>query len=230
MENIGISVVIPVGPQPEYKKYLGECLDSITEQLREDDEIWLIDDMAGLSLDRLLLYSDEPINIFHCPWLVGCATGWNFGVSLAKNDLCLLMGSDDRLYPDCLDELRDAYAAHDYLNAWYNLTIEITEGPDVGVHTVFNNAAAATKNLWRWLGGFPPSAGTGAPDALVISILLRHAPEKLIQVKEGVPLYWARYHLAQDTRRQAGAFNQQVIDIRDIETRRFSPNPDWAKK
>lgn len=226
-ENVGITVVVPVGPQPEYKQYLAECFSSICEQMLSEDEIIVIDDRAGLS-DTFIKSWGTKVRHYSNDWLLGCADSWNRGVALAKNDLCLLMGSDDRLYPDCLDEIREAYLAYNYLDAWYNLTIDITDGPDAGIHSVFNNAAAATRGLWRYLGGFPPS-GFAAPDALAISILMVHAPERLIQVKEGTPLYWCRHHNAQDTPRQAGAFNQQVIDIRNIETARFVPNPDWAR-
>lgn len=232
--SVGVSVIVPVGPQPEYRKYIDECIYSITEQTCSLDEIILIDDMSHFETWFWGLYDNHADLLFPCPvrviknlWLSGCAQSWNFGVASSRNDLCLLMGSDDRLYPDCLDELREAYAAHDYLDAWYNLTISITEGPDVGIHSVFNNAAAVTRGLWGMTGGFPPSAGVGAPDALLISIMLVHMPERLIQVKEGVPLYWCRHHNAQDTPRQAGFFNWEVIQIRDKETQRWQ-KPTWT--
>lgn len=235
----GITVAVPVGPQQEYKQYLGECLDSVSEQMTDKDQIIIVDDQAHLearhipeNLDFCVETNPEQVRdgqyvIWRTSWLVGCADAWNAAVSMAGNSLVLLLGSDDRLYPDCLDELRDAYTAHNYLDAWYNLTVEITEGPDKGIHDVFNNAAAVTKGLWNLLGGFPPSAGAGAPDALLISVMLVHMPERLIQVKEGTPLYWARVHDAQETPRQAGFFNWEVIQIRNKETQRWQ-KPTWT--
>lgn len=234
MARDGISVIVPVGPQPEYKNYLRECLDSISEQMTQDDQTVLIDDQANLEPDLFprsggMEWSEYKSKHFYykTPWLVGCADAWNFGVSLAKNDLCLLMGSDDRLYPDCLDELREAYAAHNYMDAWYNLTIEITEGLDKGIHDVFNNAAAVTRGLWAKTGGFGPSA-FAAPDAWLISIMMVHMPERLIQVKQGTPLYWCRVHSAQQTPHMAGTFSSEIVSIRNKETERFVP-PTWTK-
>lgn len=239
--NDGITIVVPVGPQPEYKEYIAECLDSIECQMREDDQIIIIDDQAHLGVDSFKdytryapVYSVDPWGEngarlkYDTPWVVGCADAWNFGVSLARNNLVLLMGSDDALYLGALDAIRESYNRHDQMDALYHLTIRITEGPDKGVHSLFNNAAAVTKGLWKMTGGFPPSAGVGAPDALLISILMVHMPERLIQVREKEPLYWCRTHSAQDTPRQAGVFWNEVISIRDKETSRWK-KPEWTK-
>lgn len=228
--SVPITIVVPVGPQPEYKKYLKECIQSIQNQYDPKDEIIVIDDMAYLR------YSDVyPVPYFHSPdrlriegndWLLGCADSWNRGVALAQNDLVLLMGSDDKLLPGALDALRETYTANKGKAAWYNLTMQIDEGPDTGVHTVFNNAAAVTKELWKMTGGFPPS-GFAAPDALMISIMMVHMSDRLIQVKEGTPLYWARVHDAQDTQRMAAPLSWEVIQIRNLETARWK-EPKWT--
>ena len=234
-----ITIVVPVGPQPEYKLYLGECLDSIQEQMLPEDQIIVVDDQAKLETrhypegGRNFWVETDPeqiksgsLVIWRTPWLVGCADAWNFGVSFSRNDLCLLMGSDDKLLPGCLDALREAYEQNNGEAAWYNVTLQIDEGPDTGIHPVFNNAAAVTKKLWALTGGFPPSA-FAAPDALLISILIKHMPERLIQVKEGQPLYWARHHDAQDTQRQAARFYREVKQIRNKETLRWQ-KPEWT--
>ena len=48
-----ITVVIPVGPQSVYKKYLPEALESLKYQTEPPDEILIIDDMADLSVNDL---------------------------------------------------------------------------------------------------------------------------------------------------------------------------------
>lgn len=227
-----ISIVIPVGPQKAYRNYLRECIDSITDQIQQEDQIIVVDDMADLTDTEVwgyhpLFYNEKAI-IVKNDWLLGCADSWNRGVSLAANDLVLLMGSDDKLLPGCLDALRETYEENEGKAAWYNLTMEITEGEDIGVHTVFNNAAAVTKELWKLTGGFPPS-GFAAPDALMISIMMVHMSDRLIQVKEGTPLYWARVHEQQDTRRMAAPLSWEVIQIRNFETERWE-QPDWARR
>jgi glycosyltransferase involved in cell wall biosynthesis len=235
--SVPITIVVPVGPQPEYKKYLGECLESIEAQSTVEDQIILIDDMATVSeqpnsldaawkLNPSEAWRDWPYIIYTNDWLLGCADSWNRGVALAANDLVLLMGSDDKLLPGALDALRETYTANKGKAAWYNLTMQIDEGPDTGVHTVFNNAAAVTKELWKMTGGFPPS-GFAAPDALMISIMMVHMSDRLIQVKEGTPLYWARVHDAQDTQRMAAPLSWEVIQIRNLETARWK-EPKWT--
>lgn len=222
-----ITIVVPVGPQPEYKQYLGECLGSISSQTINEDELIIVDDMAHLTeVDIGRYYGRGRVHHIKNDWLLGCADSWNRGVSIAANNLVLLMGSDDKLLPEALDALREAYKVNNEKAGWYNLTIQIDEGPDAGIHAVLNNAAAVTKDLWQWTGGFPPS-GFAAPDALLISIMLVHMPDRLIQVKEGTPLYWCRVHEAQDTRRMAAPLSWEVIQIRNLETARWE-KPTWT--
>lgn len=44
-----ISVCIPVGPYPHYKRYLAECLESVRAQTVQPAAVVLVDDMAGLT-------------------------------------------------------------------------------------------------------------------------------------------------------------------------------------
>lgn len=213
-----ITVVVPVGPQPAYRNYLEECLSSLFKQTRLPTEVLVIDDMADLS------QTDVPgCKLFKNDWLLGCADSWNRGVALSQTDCVFLMGSDDTLMPECLEACWEAYQAYNGLAAWYNVTCALQDG---SVQDLPNNAAMITKNLWRLTGGFPPSA-FAAPDALLISIMLAHMPDRILQVRKGIPLYWCRQHPGQDTLRNAGRFNGPTIDIRGIETATWQP-PDWT--
>lgn len=224
-----VSVIVPVGPDPKYKEYLMECLTSIVEQLEPGDEVLVVDDMAFLTHEYFASIPAAPgahIHYVRTEWWSGPFVAWNMGVALAKNDLCLLMGSDDSLMPGCLDALKQAYYHNQQKPAWYNLTIQLDDGT---LHSVFNNAAAVTRKLWAWLGGFPPSASLGAGDAMLISILMVHGSDKLIQVREGTPLYHCRQHEAQDTLKQGALFSYETIRVRDIETQRWL-SPKWGEK
>jgi glycosyltransferase involved in cell wall biosynthesis len=239
-----ISVVIPVGPNPIYLDWLPDCIMSVLQQTHKPLEIIIIDDGASLTLDSIigLFYAVVPIHalerfndkftvclendnktilvrVYSPPWNVGVADAFNFGIALADSELVFMLGSDDKMMPTCLEEVVKEYEKQK-VKGWYNVTI-ITSGGEV--MTLPNNTAAVHKDLWQWTGGFPPSAGVGAPDALLLSILLRHAPYKILQVKEGTPLCWLREHEHQDTRRNAGFFHGEVISIRDKETTRFKP-------
>lgn len=224
----GISIIVPVGPQPAYLQYLGECLQSIREQMKEEDEIVIVDDMAHLSSKREWFDRWKPMSEqYICnPWLLGPAASWNIGVARAKNEWCLLMGSDDKLLEGCLAACREVVSHKPDPLGFYNFTC-ISEAD--GQFDWFNNAAMVSKALWRYTGGFPLAAAVGAPDALLVSIMLRHCPDHLHQLKQGTPLYWVRNHPDQDTPRMAGLYNWEVIQIRDKETHRWKPNPDWTQ-
>lgn len=216
-----ISVAIPVGPNPVYLGWLPECIESAVNQTHKPTEIIIVNDGADVTAleDIITQHSFFPIKCYKTLWNVGVADAFNFGIALADSELVFMLGSDDKMLPTCLEEVVKEYEKQK-IEGWYNVTIITSSGE---VMTLPNNTAAVHKNLWKWTGGFPPSAGVGAPDALLLSILLRHAPHKILQVKEGTPLCWLREHEHQDTRRNAGFFHGEVISIRDKETTRFKP-------
>ena len=211
-----ITVVVPVGPNKVYRQWLGECLDSIRMQTYPAHEIILIDDMAHLD-ER----ETAGCKVYKNPWLIGCGLSWNFGVALSATNCVFLMGSDDGLMPECLEACALAYSDP---YGYYNVTCIDSNGT---VIDLFNNAAMVTKKLWALTGGFPITSTVGAPDGLLLSILIKHFPQHLHQVRKGEPLYWVRVHPDQDTRRYASVFHQQVIDIRNIETARWR-RPEWT--
>lgn len=241
-----ITVVIPVGPQSVYKKYLPEALESLKYQTEPPDEILIIDDMADLNINDLwkqvntgivddilpALYYDNRgkfsignLSYWKCPWLSGVAHAFNYGVALSRNECVFMLGSDDRMYPTCLEECWKEYEKQDKRDGWYNVTI-VTEG---GEHmSLPNNTCMVTKNLWQKTGGFPVQAALGGPDALLLSIMLVHFPGTIFQVKEGTPLCWLREHPEQATKRDAAFYHQTVIDVRGRETARWK-KPQWIK-
>lgn len=236
MNNLGITIVIPVGPQPAYKAYLKDCIDSVTSQMEANDQIILIDDQAHLDYSNYGTFvpwkewagepwRDWPYQIYRTPWLIGCADGWNFGVSLSANNWILLMGSDDKLLPGCLAACREVISNKPDPLGYYNFTCVNDKGEEFDW---FNNAAMVSKALWRYTGGYGPSA-FASPDGWLISIMYKHMPEHLHQLKHRTPLYWCRTHSEQDTLRMAAFFHGEVISIRNKETERFQPNPEWAQ-
>lgn len=220
----GISIIIPVGPDQCYKDYLPECLHSIIEQMEAGDELLIVDDRANLESEFFApIPMPDGAHLYYVKndWLLGCAASWNIGVGLASNENCILMGSDDKLLDGALESCRQTIAASDYDPlGYYNLTCQIQTGEVV---SAYNNAAMVTKKLWHHLGGFPPSAGVGAPDALIVSIMMIHLSQHMHQIREGHPLYFCRVHEGQDTRRQGAFFSYEVILIRDRETARWTP-------
>ena len=147
----------------------------------------------------------------------GVADAFNFGVALAGNNLVFMLGSDDKMMPTCLEECVKAYDEHK-IEGWYNVT---TNNATDGNMSIPNNAAMVTQELWKELGGFPPSAGVGAPDALLLSIMMVHMPERIYQVLPGTPLCWLREGDHQDTRKNGWLFATEIIPIRGKETDRW---------
>lgn len=220
MMSSGISIVVPVGPNPVYLDYLNDCLHSIHEQADPYlDEIVIVDDMAnlhGVPYGECTLISNK--------WLLGCAASWNIGVAVARNEWCLLMGSDDKLLPDCLQVCRAMIERSDCdPNGYYGLTCQWSDG---NITDWLNNAALVSKSLWKLTGGFPLTASVGAPDALLISIMIRNLPQHLHQLNKGEPLYWVRIHDQQDTGLH-GKFWPEIISIRDKETADWK-QPEWT--
>ena len=226
-----ISVVVPVGPRLHHQTWLGKCIDSVLSQCKNDDELVLIDDMAALDINAL---RDKRITIWRSPWLLGCAAGWNIGIRIAKNKLCLMMAADDWLEANCLSILADTWRKYTDVLGYYHLTIKYVAEPGASfnwpaLQDLPCNAAMVHKELWWHTGGFPLCAGVGAPDALFISVLLKYGAKagNLIPVAKGTPLYNVRVHPNQETSNSGGYWND-IISIRDKYTANWRPI-DWQR-
>lgn len=238
IDNGRISVTVPVGPNEAYLQWLPECLDSVINQNYPADEIVLIDDsmgvlgekykgMLGLTTEDVrgeygeLRYDEvgkPKVVVWRSPWNLGVPDAFNIGVALSSNNLVFMLGSDDKLMPDCLKECVAAYEKHK-IEGWYSTTYVTQSGQQSYIP---NNASMVTKKCFlEFLGGFPPSAGVGGCDAILLSILMKHAPEKIIYVAQGKSLCWLREHEHQDTRANAWRFNTEIISIRNKETEAF---------
>lgn len=245
-----VSVVIPVGPDPKYLEYLPECIQSVADQNYNnvtiifiddsmdgcaiqlthiikhiatlDSHIWTLVEVVNKDFMPVALLSENMVRHFEyykTPWNAGVADAFNFGIALSESNLVFMLGSDDKMLPGCLEACVAEYEKRK-IEGWYNVTIENATD---GIMQIPNNTAMVTKELWAELGGFPPSAGVGAPDALLLSIMLKHMPERIIQVKPGTPLCWLREGEHQDTRKNGWTFADEIVSIRNKETNRWKP-------
>lgn len=226
-----ITVAIPVGPHPENVKYLGECLLSLTQQTFQDFEVLIIDDMAGIGLQRLLDEFSKQFRLgmrLHLnPWLSGVAHSFNYGVALAENELVLMLGSDDFLHPHCLEALRDAYRKDPHPLGYYWLDVFYTSsGETQGLPC---NAAMVTKKLWQNTGGFPVQSAVGAPDHVFINMMQIHGGDagKLIHVETSVPYYHYRDHEETFTKREGATYGPIVPYVRDTFATKWE-RPSWT--
>lgn len=181
--EIPITIIVPVGPKPSHKHWLNEAVQSVREQMSPTDEAILIDNGADVE-------AEHPFEIWRFPHPMGLVAGFNAGVALAKNNLVLMLGSDDYLLPGCLDSLRDAYREHRDDEGWYYLGVQYSDGD---IQNTACHASMVTKKLWEKTGGFPLMSVAGMADHVFISLLLMHGLCNFYKVSEK-PLYFYRQH------------------------------------
>lgn len=224
-----MSVILPVGPSKTNKKWLPEALVSIAVQKLLPAEIILVDDGADLLWRDI---SPHVRGVHVClhrnVWQLGCADSWNIGIALARTDLCFMMGSDDWLEPECLEACYEEYSRVQEDRAYYWVTLRyVSDGAEIPYEIEENpcNAAMVSKSFWKFLGGFPIEAGLGAPDALVLSVMIGKWPQagNIRAVKKGTPLYNVRMHPGRETAR-TGRYYNEIISVRDIYTREWQPH------
>lgn len=250
MEDLQISVAIPVGPAPHHRRWLGECLDSVFNQTYPADEILIIDDQAHLDRNGELLkiagreydyfssnssgvhthLAEDPnlpeLNYYKTPWLSGVAHAFNCGVSLAYNEWVVLLGSDDRLYPNALERAAKAIRETNDPLGWFNFACHISSTGQVV--NWYNNAGVASKALWRKTGGYHPMTVTGGMDAALHSVLMAHMPEHQHAIEYGTPLYWVRMHDHNYTRESTARYGEFVVQLRNDLTAEWQ-EPEWTK-
>lgn len=214
-----ITVIIPVGPNPSNKRWLDECIDSVKNQTRLADEILIIDDMAHLE------ECGPGITVWKSPWLLGVPNAFNFGVALAKHELVVMLGSDDRLESEALEKLQDTFKNNNMKDGYYHFTIKYSN--DDEIQDLPNNCAAVTKGLWNMTGGFPPEASVGACDHIFISMMIKNHSKLMIPVAKGNPLYWYRRHQESDTGTRSNAYLGCIATVRDVFTNNWK-KPNWT--
>lgn len=212
-----LTVAIPVGPFAGCVRWLDEAIDSCLQQTVKPSEILLIDDMAKLP------DSYRGCTTYKTPWRVGPAHAFNYGVALAKNDLVIMLGSDDKLLPTCVETCLQAYKHNGRADAYYWMNLVYDNGEEQGAAC---NAAMVTKGLWKFNGGFPIESSCGAMDSILISIMLKNdgAAGWFYHIM-GPPIYYVRRHPEQDTAYR-GPWQGVIFSTRDILTNIWT-KPNW---
>lgn len=190
-----ITVAIPVGPNRVYQQYLQECLDSVKAQTLEVDDVILIDDMAGVETWGLDLNGfKHGVRIHKNPWLCGVSHSFNFGVALARAELVIMLGSDDKLFPHAVEDALGTWEKYKDPLAYYYFTIVYSHNGEE--QRAANNCAMVHKDLWKYTGGFPIQTTVGANDFILLSTLLRCEADKVkfINIESNTPAYWYRMH------------------------------------
>ena len=209
-----ISVCTPVGPDPHYKQYLPECLESVRTQSKPPSSIILVDDMAGLDP---VAYAD--CNIWRSPWRLGIPAVANIGYMLSRTDLVFQLSCDDRLMPRCLEMCWHEWERRKDPLGFYWVDIEYSTGEKQALPT---GHAMIHKDLWRHTGGYPVESGVGACDHIFINMLMEHPEAGHLWRVPGGPLYWHREHELQYTKHQ-NVHPSTIADVRQVFSQRWQP-------
>lgn len=222
---VPITIVIPIGPDEHAQDYFLEAVRSIGEQTVRPASVLIVDDMA--CQDYRVMLQGVPHWIVQNRWRLGVAHSYNVGVGSSTTECVLLMGADDTLDSDCIEDCWNTYEKRDKAgDTYYWLGVKYSDGREDQYLPC--NAAMVTKSLWRKTGGFPVETASGASDAaLISSMMVRPELFKFACVNVDKPLYNYRVHERTDT---AGRSRWQgvIIETRSLLTELWTP-PEWGR-
>lgn len=197
--SIAISVILPIGPLPRHTEHLLECVESVLSQTEKGDQVLLLDNGIGLRepLERESIYN-YAVDYHRIPWAIGLASGYNYGIAVAQHENCFMLGSDDRLLPNCLTRCREAYDREGGAIGWYYVGVEYSDGRTQNTACM---AAMVSKTLWHRVGGYELGSDYGmnslnlpvrSCEHVVLSKMIANPKlGKIIRVSDEL-LYWVR--------------------------------------
>lgn len=155
MRTHPISVVIPVGPLDRHSDFVEEAIESCFKQTEMPNEVLVFDNGTGLRKELKIHPRDpEILTLKSTPWALGLSGGFNVGLALARNDLVVFLGSDDHLYPKCIEELWKAWGRWGQRHlGWYYLGVQYSNGFSQNTPCL---AAMVHKDMWIASGGLRP--------------------------------------------------------------------------
>jgi N-acetylglucosaminyl-diphospho-decaprenol L-rhamnosyltransferase len=110
-----IAVVVVTHQSAEH---LPRLLDALGEQLREEDEIAIVDNASSDGTPALARSLGERARVLETGENLGFAGGCHVGADATRAPLLLFRNPDCRPQPQCVERLRAAAAAHPDWGAW----------------------------------------------------------------------------------------------------------------
>jgi len=98
--------------------HLSGLLQALTPQLREDDELAIVDNASTDGTPELARSLHERARVIETNTNLGFAGGCHVGAESTQAPLLLFLNPDSQPQPGCLDRLRAAAAAHPHWGAW----------------------------------------------------------------------------------------------------------------
>lgn len=117
---------------PAYKaRFLKECIDSVLAQTYLDYELIIVNDASPENLDAIVeTYSSNCIRYYKNEKNIGAVNvvdNWNKCLSYAKGEFFVLMGDDDKMCPNYLEEFSVLIEKFPSCNVYHCRTIMINE-------------------------------------------------------------------------------------------------------
>ena len=117
---------------PAFKaNFFKECIDSILAQTYTDFELIIVNDASPENIDEIVhQYSDDRIQYYVNIQNIGAehvVDNWNKCLSYAKGEYFILMGDDDKIEPNYLDEFAKLINKYPDLNVYHCRSYVINE-------------------------------------------------------------------------------------------------------
>ena len=117
---------------PAYKdKFLKECIDSILAQTYTNFELIIVNDASPGNVDEIVRqYTDDRIQYYVNAQNIGAehvVDNWNKCLSYAKGDYFILMGDDDKMEPEYLEEFAKLIDKYPEYNVYHCRSFLINE-------------------------------------------------------------------------------------------------------
>jgi glycosyltransferase involved in cell wall biosynthesis len=120
---------------PAYKsRFLKECIDSILAQAYTDFELIIVNDASPENLDDIVnCFSDNRIRYYVNERNTGAeyvVENWNRCLAYAQGEFFVLMGDDDRMAPNFLEEFEKLINKYPSLNVYHCRSLIINENSE----------------------------------------------------------------------------------------------------
>ncbi|TLV03224.1 glycosyltransferase family 2 protein [Dyadobacter luticola] len=120
---------------PAYKaSFLRECIDSILGQTEQDFELIIVNDASPQNIEEIVLgYNSPKIRYYKNDKNFGALNvvdNWNKCLSYATGEYFILMGDDDKMCPDYLEEFSKLITKFPACNIYHCRTLVINESSE----------------------------------------------------------------------------------------------------
>ncbi|MHB8233651.1 MAG: glycosyltransferase family 2 protein [Solirubrobacteraceae bacterium] len=115
MSSEALAVVVVTHRSAEHLRVL---VSALVPQLRDDDELVIVDNASGDGTPELARSLGGPVRVIETGENLGFAGGCHAGADVTRAPLLLFLNPDSEPQSDCLQRLRDASASHRDWGAW----------------------------------------------------------------------------------------------------------------